>query len=57
MHVTGQAVSGAPVGVELEAEPVGREQWGDPLQSLDRGEVSGYSEMELSDFKDDGDRY
>jgi hypothetical protein len=42
---------------EYEAEPVAREQWGDPLQSLDRGEVSGYSEMELSDFKDDGDRY
>ena len=42
---------------EYEAEPVGREQWGDPLQSLDRGEVSGYSEMELSDFKEDGDRY
>jgi hypothetical protein len=42
---------------EYEAEPAGREQWGDPLQSLDRGEVNGYSEMELTDFKDDGDRY
>lgn len=42
---------------EYEAEPNGRDSWGDPLQSLDRGEVSGYSELELSDFQDDGDRY
>jgi hypothetical protein len=42
---------------EYEAEPGGNEKWGDPLQSLDRGEVGGYSELELSDLKDDGDRY
>jgi hypothetical protein len=42
---------------EYEAEPVGRESWGDPLQALDRGEVAGYSELEMSDFQDDGDRY
>lgn len=42
---------------EYEAEPNGRDSWGDPLQSLDRGEVSGYSELELSEFQDDGDRY
>jgi hypothetical protein len=42
---------------EYEAEPGGSEKWGDPLQSLDRGEVGGYSELELSDFQDDGDRY
>jgi len=42
---------------EYEAEPNGRDSWGDPLQSLDRGELGGYSELELSDFQDDGDRY
>jgi hypothetical protein len=42
---------------EYEAEPGGGEKWGDPLQSLDRGEVGGYSELELSEFQDDGDRY
>jgi hypothetical protein len=42
---------------EYEAEPTGNDKWGDPLQSLDRGEVGGYSELELSDFQDDGDRY
>lgn len=42
---------------EYADQPAGRDLWGDPLQSLDRGEVSGYSELELSDFQDDGDRY
>jgi len=42
---------------EYEADPGSGDKWGDPLQSLDRGEVGGYSELELSDFKDDGDRY
>ena len=40
-----------------EAEPGAGDRWGDPLQSLDRGEVGGYSELELTEFKDDGDRY
>jgi len=30
---------------------------GDPLQSLDRGEVAGYSELELSETPDEADRY
>ena len=42
---------------EYEAEPGSSSGWGDPLQSLDRGEVGGYSELELSDFQDDTDRY
>jgi hypothetical protein len=42
---------------EYEAEPNASEKWGDPLQSLDRGEVAGYSELEMADFQDDGDRY
>jgi hypothetical protein len=43
---------------EYEAEPNGRESWGDPLQSLDRGEVGGYSEVELSEpQQDEADRY
>jgi hypothetical protein len=42
---------------EYEAEPAGRESWGDPLQSLDRGEVGGYSEVEISEPQDDADRY
>ena len=42
---------------EYETEPNGGEKWGDPLQSLDRGEVSGYSELEMSELPDDGDRY
>jgi len=42
---------------EYEAEPSGSAPWGDPLQSLDRGEVSGYSEVELSESQDEADRY
>jgi len=42
---------------EYEAEPGGNGAWRDPLQSLDRGEVGGYSELELSDFQEDHDRY
>jgi hypothetical protein len=42
---------------EYEAEPNGSTAWGDQLQSLDRGEVSGYSEVELSEPQDDADRY
>ena len=40
-----------------EAEPAGNGAWGDPLQSLDRGEVAGYSELELSEIPDEADRY
>ena len=29
----------------------------DPLQFVDRGEASGYSEVELSEAQDDPDRY
>jgi hypothetical protein len=42
---------------EYEAEPGGSGAWGDPLQSLDRGEVGGYSELEMSDLQDEADRY
>ena len=43
---------------EYEAEPSGKAPWGDPLQFVDRGEVGGYSEVELSDSQqDDADRY
>jgi hypothetical protein len=43
--------------LEYEAEPAGNGAWGDPLQSLDRGEVAGYSELELSETPDEADRY
>ena len=43
---------------EYEAEPNGKAAWGDPLQFVDRGEVSGYSEVELSESQqDEADRY
>jgi hypothetical protein len=42
---------------EYEAEPAGNTQWGDPLQFVDRGEISGFSELELSDQQDDAERY
>jgi hypothetical protein len=43
---------------EYEAEPNGKAAWGDPLQFVDRGEVGGYSEVELSDSQqDEADRY
>ena len=42
---------------EYEAEPGASGAWGDPLQSLDRGEVGGYSELEMSDLQDEADRY
>jgi len=43
---------------EYEAEPNGKAAWGDPLQFVDRGEVSGFSEVELSDTQqDEADRY
>ncbi len=43
---------------EYEAEPNGKTAWGDPLQFVDRGEVSGYSEVELSESpQDEADRY
>jgi hypothetical protein len=43
---------------EYEAEPNGKAAWGDPLQFVDRGEVGGYSEVELSESQqDEADRY
>jgi hypothetical protein len=43
---------------EYEAEPNGKATWGDPLQFVDRGEVGGYSEVELSESQqDEVDRY
>jgi hypothetical protein len=42
---------------EYEAEPGSSKTWGDPLQFVDRGEASGYSEVELSESQDDPDRY
>jgi hypothetical protein len=42
---------------EYEAEPGGNSQWHDPLGSLDRGEVGGYSEVELSESPDEAERY
>jgi hypothetical protein len=42
---------------EYEAEPSGNATWGDPLQFVDRGEVGGYSEVELSESQDETDRY
>jgi len=42
---------------EYEAEPNGSAGWRDPLQSLDRGEIGGYSEVEVSEQQDDADRY
>jgi hypothetical protein len=42
---------------EYEAEPNGSSTWGDPLQFVDRGEISGYSEIELTDSRDEGERY
>jgi len=44
---------------EYEAEPGNghAERWGDPLQALDRGEVGGYSEIELSEGPDEVERH
>jgi hypothetical protein len=42
---------------EYEAEPNGGEKWGDPLQFVDRGEVGGYSEVELSDTQEEVERF
>ena len=42
---------------EYEAEPGNGKGWGDPLQFVDRREVGGYSEIELSERQDDADRY
>ena len=41
---------------EYEAEPGNSKPWADPLQFVDRGEASGYSEIELPDA-DEADRY
>jgi hypothetical protein len=41
---------------EYEAEPGSSKPWSDPLQFVDRGEASGYSEIELPEA-DEADRY
>src|SRR5512139_2386455 len=42
---------------EYESEPGGGERWGDPLQFVDRGEVGGYSEVELTEGQDEVERF
>lgn len=42
---------------EYESEPGNGKGWGDPLQFVDRGEIGGYSEIELSEQQDETDRY
>ena len=38
---------------EVEASPSEGHAWADPLQFVDRGEVGGYSELELPDTPDE----
>ena len=38
---------------EIEASPSEGKAWADPLQFVDRGEVGGYSELELPDTPDE----
>jgi hypothetical protein len=42
---------------EYEPEPNGATTWGDPLRFVDRGEIGGYSEIELTESRDEGERY
>ena len=42
---------------EYEAESTNSEKWGDPLQFVDRGEIGGYSEVELSETQDEVERF
>ena len=41
---------------EYEPEPGNSKPWADPLQFVDRGEASGYSEVDLPEA-DEADRY
>ena len=42
---------------EVENQPTETRLWADPLQFVDRGEISGYSEMELPESPDELERY
>jgi hypothetical protein len=42
---------------EYEAEPGAGKGWSDPMQFVDRGEVGGYSELELPEASDELERY
>ena len=42
---------------EVEVEPLQAAGWGDPLRFVDRGEVGGYSEIELPETPDELERY
>jgi hypothetical protein len=42
---------------EVESQPSESRLWGDRLQFVDRGEVSGYSEIELPEAPDELERY
>ena len=48
-----------PEDYENEIEPPSGESmgWVDPLQFVDRGEVGGYSEIELPESPDELERY
>ena len=42
---------------EVESVPSESRLWADPLQYVDRGEISGYSEIELPESPDELERY
>ena len=42
---------------EVENQPTETRLWADPLQNVDRGEISGYSEIELPESPDELERY
>ena len=42
---------------EVENQPTETRLWADPLQYVDRGEISGYSEIELPESPDELERY
>jgi len=42
---------------EVEVEPAHGNTWSDPLQYVDRGEASGYSEFEVPESPDELERY
>jgi len=42
---------------EVENQPTETRLWADPLQFVDRGEVAGYSEIELPETPDELERY
>ena len=42
---------------EVESVPSEMRLWADPLQYVDRGEVAGYSEIELPETPDELERY